>query len=139
MSGPLPVESTPCPFPQDVQEMQFHISLAGNIPPFFPNTNPQSNLTSSCPPGLPKVKSMLNRDVWHFYLVDYPDCVFVDFLLNIIDIGASIGHMGPPKSQYCKNLQSSTNYPDEISKEIKSLHSLKHVHGPFPAPALPYF
>jgi len=82
---------------------------------------------------------MLNREAWGSYLSDYPDRCFVDSILNIIDVGASIGHLGPSRSQNCKNLQSATDFPDEISKEIESLRVLRRLHGPFKTPPLPNF
>jgi len=92
-----------------------------------------------CPPGLPKAYSPLIREAWDSFLADYPDHEFVSGLLNIIDVGASIGHSGPPISQSCKNLRSAIDHPDIISKEINSLLSEGRIHGPFVEPPLPNF
>jgi len=67
--------------------------MAGALPPLFPNTNPRSNHVALCPSGLPSVVSTLKRDTWEYYLSEYLDWSFVDFILNIIDVGASMGHM----------------------------------------------
>ena len=61
------------------------------------------------------------REAWDLFLADYPDHKFVSGLLNIIDVGASIGHSGPLISQSCKNLRSAIDHPNIISKEINSL------------------
>jgi len=63
----------------------------------------------------------------------------VSGLLNIIDVGASIGHSGPLMSQLCKNLRSAIDHPDIISKEINSLVSEGRIHGPFVDLPLPNF
>src|SRR5882724_7912855 len=106
MSGPLPVQSTPHPCPWEVQELGYIQFSPGTLLPLRPHTNPHSNHVSLCPPGLPKAKSTLNRDAWEFYLSDYPDRCFVGSIINLIDMGASISHLGPSRSQNCKNLQS---------------------------------
>src|SRR5882724_11785980 len=72
-------------------------------------------------------------------LFDYPDHEFVNAILNIIYVGASIGHLGPQKSQLCKNLKSAMDHSAVISKEIYSLLSEGHIHGPFTQPPLPNF
>src|SRR5882724_2334125 len=59
--------------------------------------------------------------------------------VNIIDVGASIGHSGPRISQSCKNLRSSIDHPDIISKDINSLLSEGRIHGPFVELPLPNF
>jgi len=81
----------------------------------------------------------LIREAWDLFLADYPDREFVSGLLNIIDVGASIGHSGPPISQSCKNLRSALDHPDVISKEVESLRLEGRIHGPFEEPPLPYF
>src|SRR5882724_9576675 len=81
----------------------------------------------------------LIRETWDSFLANYPDREFVSGLLNIIDVGASIGHSGPPISQSCKNLRSAIDHPDIISKEINSLLSEGRIHGPFVEPPLPNF
>jgi len=48
--------------------------------------------------------SPLNRDAWNFHLADYLDRKFVDAILNIIDVGASIGHMGLPNLNHAEIL-----------------------------------
>jgi len=52
-------------------------------------------------------------------------------ILNIMDVGASVGHLGLPRIQSCKNLRSALDYKGDISKEINSLLSEGHIHGPF--------
>src|SRR5882672_7054154 len=111
----------------------------GKIPPIRPNTDLHCNHLALCPSGLPKASSPLIREAWDSFLADYPDCEFVSGLLNIIDVGASIGHSGPPISQLCKNLRSALDHPDVISKEVDSLQLEGHTHGPFEEPPLPYF
>jgi len=83
-----------------------------------------------CLPGLPMVVSPLNRDAWSFHLAEYPDCNFVDAVLNIINVGASIGHSGPQKPQSCNNLRVAVDHSPIISKEIYYLLSDGHIHGP---------
>ena len=68
-------------------------------------------------PGLPKAYSPLIRDAWDLLLTNYPDHEFVSSLLNIIDVGESIGHLGLPMSQLGKNSMSAID-KDIISKEI---------------------
>ena len=138
MSGPLPIQSTPCPCPQDRQESNLTQFLPGALPPLRPNTNPHLNLTPLCPPGLPKAESTCNREAWKFYLSEYPDRCFVDSILNIIDMGTSIGHLGPSIFQICKNLRSATDFPGDISKEIKSLCVQGHIQDP-PTPMVQMF
>jgi len=65
--------------------------------------------------------SPLNRDAWNFHLADYPDREFVDAILNIIDVGASIGHVGLLKSQSCRNLRLALDHSPFISNEIQAL------------------
>ena len=72
----------------------------------------------------------LIRDAWDLNLTNYTDCKFVSGLLNIIDVGASIGHSGLPISQLCKNFRSALDHPDIISKEIQTLRSEGRIHGP---------
>ena len=119
--------------------VNFYTFLPGALPPLHPNTNPCLNLTLLCPPGLPKAESTLNREAWKFYLLDYPDRCFLDSILNIIDVGTSIGHLVPSRSQICKNLKSATDFPSNILKEIESLHIQGCIHGPFKTPPLPGF
>src|SRR5882724_4490202 len=57
-----------------------------------------------CPTGLPMAISPLNRDALIFHLTEYLDHDFMDAVLNIINVGASIGHSGLQKSQSCNNL-----------------------------------
>src|SRR5882672_357374 len=111
----------------------------GKIPPICPSTDMRCNRLALCPPSLPKASSPLIREAWDFFLANYPDREFVSGLLNIIDVGASIGHSGPPISQLCKNLRSALDHPDVISKEVDSLWLEGRIHGPFEEPPLPYF
>src|SRR5882672_9769922 len=109
----------------DVQNMNT------NFPPIHPSTDLCCNCLALCPPGLPKASSPLIREAWDLFLADYPDHEFVSGLLNIIDVGASIGHSGLPISQSCKNLRSAIDHPDIISNEINSLRFEGRIHGPF--------
>src|SRR5882672_11506445 len=93
----------------------------GKIPPIHPNTDMCCNRLALCPPSLPKASSPLIREAWDLFLANYPEHEFVSGLLNIIDVGASIGHLGPPVSQSCKNLRSAIDHPDAISKEVDYL------------------
>ena len=111
---------SPHPSHRNVQNVN-NIFPVGKNPPICPNTDLHCNCLALCPPGLPKASSSLIREAWYLLLADYPDCEFVNGLLNIIDVGAFIGHLGPPISQSCKNLRSATDHPDIISKEINSL------------------
>src|SRR5882672_12590547 len=111
----------------------------GPAPPTHPNTNPHCNSLALCPAGLPLATSPLKRATWASYLAEYPDCEFVDALLNIIDVGASIGHMGTQKLQSCKNLRSTLDHPGVISKEIDGLLKEGCIHGPLEAPPLANF
>jgi len=120
MSQQPVVHPSPHPSLGDVQNLNT-LFLDGNNPPTCPNTNLCCNSLAFCPPGLPKASSPLIRDAWDFLLADYPDHKFVSGLLNIIDVGASIGHSGPPSSQSCKNLRSVIDHKDIISKEIDFL------------------
>jgi len=92
-----------------------------------------------CPPGLPHTISPLNRDTWESHLSDYPNKEFVEAILNIIDVGASISHLGSPKNQSCNNFKSALNHEDVISKKIISVLLEGHIHGPFKEPPLPNF
>jgi len=106
--------------------------MAGALLPLLPNTNPHSKHIALCPPGLSSIISTLKRDAWEYYLSEYLDWSFVDFILNIIDVGASMGHMALLNLKCARNLQSATDFPGNISKEIESLCSLMHIHSPFP-------
>src|SRR5467141_5004769 len=110
-----------------------------STPPTCPNTDPRCNHLASCPAGLPPAIFPLNRDAWASNLEDYPDREFVDALLNIIDVGASISHTGMQKRQSCKNLRSAVDYPNIISKEIDGLLEEGRIHGPFEAPPMVNF
>ena len=90
------------------------------------------------PCWLPKAFPPLNRDTWVFTSRRLPRPQVCD-ILNIIDVGASIGHLGPQKPQSCKNLKSATDHSAVISKEIDSLLSEGCIHGPFMQPPLPNF
>src|SRR5882724_2156786 len=80
--------------------------------------------------AFPKAKSPLIREAWDLLLANYPDREFVNGLLNIIDVGASIGHSGPQTSQSCRNLRSAIDHNDAISKEANSLLIQGRIHGP---------
>src|SRR5882672_12257017 len=66
----------------------------GKIPTTRPNTDLHCNHLALCPSSLPKASSPLIREAWDLFLADYPDREFVNGLLNIMDVGASIGHSG---------------------------------------------
>src|SRR5882724_4690712 len=132
------VHPSPHPSHRNVQNMNTYFPVGKN-PPIHPNTDLHCNCLALCPPGLPKASSPLIREAWDLLLTNYPDCEFVSGLLNIIDVGASIGHSGPLISQSCKNLRSTIDHPDVISKEINSLQLEGHIHGPFMEPPLPHF
>ena len=132
------VHPSPRPSHRDVQNINT-IFPAGKNPPIRPNTDLCCNQLALCPPGLPKAHSTLIRETWDKFLTSYPDCEFVSSLLNIIDVGASIGHSGPPISQSCKNFKSAMDYSVVISKEIDSLLLEGHIHGPFTKPPSPNF
>ena len=55
----------------------------------------------------------------------------MEAIMNILDVGASIGHLGLPKNQLCNNLKSALDHEDIISKEINSLLLEGRIHGPF--------
>ena len=110
----------------------------GKNPPIHPNTDFFFNCLALCPPGLPKASSPLIREAWNLFLTDYPECKFVSGLLNIIDVGASIGHLGLPISQSCKNIRSSIDHPNIISKEINYKGKYMAFYGAAAAP-LPLF
>src|SRR5882724_1379238 len=111
----------------------------GKNTPTRPNTDLRCNRLALCPDGLPKAKSPLIREAWDLLLANYPDRKFVNSLLNIIDVGESIGHSGPQTSQSCKNLRSAIDHHDVISKEVNSLLIEGRIHGHFMEPPLPYF
>src|SRR5882672_1292825 len=100
------VHSSPRPSQGNVP-LENTLFPAGPIPPIHPNTDPRCNRLALCPAGLLPAISPLKRDVWAHHLADYLDHKFMATLLNIIDVGASIGHMGTQKSQSCKILQSA--------------------------------
>src|SRR5882724_10296044 len=127
------VHPSPCPSQKDIHPMNY-LFPAGAPPPAHPNTDPRCNSMSLSPPSLPMAKSPLIRDTWRSYLADYPDGEFVSAILNIIDVGASIGHSGPHISQLCNNLRSALDHRDIISKEIASLCSERRIHGLFKEP-----
>src|SRR5882724_9421235 len=102
--------SSPCPSQGNVL-LENTLFPVGSTPP----THPNCNHLASCPAGLPPAISPLDRDAWASNLEDYPDREFVDTLLNIIDVGAYIGHTGKHKSQSCSNLRSAMDHPDVIS------------------------
>jgi len=109
MSQQPVVHPSPCPSLGDVQKFNT-LFFDGNNPPTCPNTDLCCNSLALCPPGLPKASSPLIRDAWDLLLANYPDCEFISGLLNIVDVGASIGHLGPLMSQSCKNLRSAIDH-----------------------------
>ena len=109
------VHPSPHPSPGDVQIKNIDF-IAGAAPPIHTNIDPHCNFLALCPLGLPHTISPLNRDYWEFDLSDYPDREFVDAILNIIDVGASRGHLGLLKIQLCNNLRSVSDHKDVILK-----------------------
>src|SRR5882672_5585684 len=101
----------------------------GAPPPTHPNTDPRCNRVALCPSGLPAAIYPLIKEAWSSHLADYPDREFMNTVLNIIDVGASIGHSGPQISQSCSNLRSALDHRSITSKEIVSLHAEGHIHG----------
>ena len=138
MSQHILVHSSPCPSQGNLLLENTSFPMV-STPPTHPNTDPCCNRLASCPAGLPPAISPLNRDAWASNLEDYPDRKILDTLLNIIDVGASISHMGIQKHQSCKNLRSAVDYPDIISKEIDGLLKEGCIHGPFEAPPMANF
>src|SRR5882672_3435032 len=130
------VHPSSCPSQRDEQSM-IYLFPAGAPPPICPNTDPRCNHVALCPSGLPAAISPLIKEAWSSHLADYPDHEFVNAVLNIIDVGASIGHSGPQISQSCSNLRSALDHLSVISKEIESLHAEGCIHGPFREPPLP--
>src|SRR5882724_8807696 len=98
MSQPTLVHSSPHPSQGNVL-LENTVFPVGPLPPTCPNTDPCSNHLAYFPAGLLPAISPLKRDVWAAHLTEYPDRKFVDALLNIIDVGASIGHVGTQKYQ----------------------------------------
>ena len=86
------------------------------------------------------VSSMLRRDAWAFFLQDYPDRVFIDAILHIIDHGCDIGFLGDQNiSQLCSNLSSMFLHPEAIVSDINLQLSHGRISGPFNMPPLPDF
>src|SRR5882672_6768489 len=121
------------------EQSTIYLFPTGAPPPICPNTDPRCNRMALCPSGLPAAISPLIREAWSSHLTDYLDCEFINTVMNIIDVGASIGHLGPQISQSCSNLRSALDHWSIISKEIESLHAEGRIHGPFREPPLPYF
>ena len=109
------------------------------VPSTCPNTNPHCNHLALCLASLPPAISTLNRAAWDSYLTGYLNHKFVDVILNIIDVGASVGHLDLPKIQLCKNLRSALDHKLVISNKIHSLLSEGFIHGPFESPPLADF
>jgi len=131
------VHPSPRPSPKDVQIKNFEFiagpaHLLDQIPILIA-------ITGSVPPWSSPHLFPLNRDTWESHLSDYQDRVFMDAILNIIDVGASISHSGLLKNQSCKNLRSALDHKEVISKEINSLLAERHIHGPFEELLLPNF
>jgi hypothetical protein len=87
----------------------------------------------------PCVASSLVKNVWKFYLEDYPDPSFVKSILHIIDHGASLGFIGLEHPQSCRNLKSASEAPGTVSSAIDALLAKNAAHGPFNHPPFPTF
>ncbi len=85
------------------------------------------------------MSSSLNKAAWARYLADYPDRLYVDSLLHIIDYGAAIGFSGMQSAQACRNLSTALEHPDTVNADIAALCSQHRMRGPFPAPPLLHF
>ncbi|KAJ7144446.1 hypothetical protein C8R44DRAFT_846238 [Mycena epipterygia] len=85
-----------------------------------PNSDPRINRVPPDADTLPSIPSSLNRDAWEFFLRDYPDRIFVQSILHIIDHGANISFTGNRLvSQTSRNLPSAFEHPDAISSGPK--------------------
>ncbi len=113
------------------------------LPALHPNTDPHANLPPSHLLSLPTVTSSLNTAAWSFHLQDYPDRLFVDTIIHVINHGTNIGyHEDHNHSQACSNLRSSAENPAAVAADIVSQVTAGHTHGPFNATAtaiLPFF
>ncbi len=86
------------------------------------------------------ITSSLHAPAWAHYLHDYPNQIFVQTIINIIDHGANIGYSeNHNHSQTCSNLHTPTEHPATITADIASQVSAGHTHGPFNEPPLLYF
>ncbi len=85
------------------------------------------------------MSSSFNRAAWARYLTDYPDPIYVESLLHIIDYGAAIGFSGLQSAQACRNLSTALEHPDTVAADIAALCLQQRMHGPFAAPPLPLF
>ena len=84
----------------------------------------------SCPLSIP---------AWEQFLAAYPDCIFVQSLLHIIQFGANVSFVGPSQIQICKNLRSAFEHPAVIAKDIAYLADFSRIWGHFPSPPLANF
>ncbi len=110
------------------------------LPALHPNTDPHANLPPSHLLSLPTVTSSLNTAAWSFHLQDYPDRLFVDTIIHVINHGTNIGyHEDHNRSQACSNLRSSAENPAAVAADIVSQVTAGHTHGPFNALPLPFF
>src|SRR5882672_7018987 len=110
------VHPSSCPIQRDEQSTNY-LFPTGVPPPTRPNTDPRCNCVALCPSGLPAAISPLIREAWSSHLADYLDHKFINAVLNIIDVGASIGHLGPQISQSCNNLRSALDHRSVISRK----------------------
>src|SRR5882724_10059195 len=94
------VHPSPHPSQQDAQIINYVFPMGAPFPT-CPNMDPQCNHLALCSPGLPMAIFPLVREASSFHLTDYLECKFVSIVLNIIDVGASISHLGPQNSQPC--------------------------------------
>jgi hypothetical protein len=105
----------------------------------LPNSDPHCNAVPPSSDNLPRVTSNLVKDVWEFYLKDYPNPPFVKSILHIIDFGASLGFTGLDCLQSCRNLKSASEAPGTVSSAIDALLAKNAAHGPFKSPPFPNF
>ena len=116
------------------------IFLPLNHPPSCPNSDPHINMAPADTSSLPCVSSTLRRDAWAFFLQDYPDRIFVDAILHIIDCSCDIGFLGDWNiCQLCSNLSSAVLHPEAIVSDINLQLSCGRISGPFDMPPLPNF
>ncbi len=86
-----------------------------------------------------RVSLSLNKEAWACYLADYPDHMYADSLLHMIDYGTAIGFAGSQSEQACRNLSTALEYPKTITADLAALCLQQRMHGPFSSPPLPQF
>lgn len=80
------------------------------------------------------------QGAWAHFLADYPDRIFLESLLHVIDYGAAIGYTGPyPSSPNCANLKTALEHPEVIESDINTLASNGRIQGPFTNSPHPFF